>query len=539
MAKKEGGSSSEQVKLQSEVEESAQRALIERNMQRMAAGELTLKQVTVPTGETRKVTQVSQRLLASKRDSKADGRIKAKPLSRVEKELEEKISDWRFNGDELQERVQKHREILTSKAPVKLFVPTRNFRPGNLEAIRTSRSQKYKEKRDLAMKLYKESLQKSAEDIVAVLQVKEQKRLAFQREALVVKQRQKEMAIARLLLPAVIAAYRLHRWRQILELQGAIREKMLLMQGAALRLQRFMKWRFWYWKFKNSCVLKKVFRKYMWKALMAHRIRKKSNSAAVVVIFLRDSLRTPAFRQVIQAFRYKILVVQRQLRRIAALKTSLLRMAQKQYEDVVHQQQVHGSLAPVSSPSLSARAKPAGSKKPAPVSSPTGTNKDVRRKWNSINFYHMPCSSSRLVELELNKLLSSRRRAFAEDLHEWRQERNEWLREKKDMFAAEDQAMDLVSRITKKPSKLSLSLPKRSTKDPEAPWLLTFEGTYTWRMFLGESEEDRRRNPRYRKSGPPRPLYDVNLDVQLELLPVLLRIFRESAESSDHEAETS
>ncbi|EKX50569.1 hypothetical protein GUITHDRAFT_135206 [Guillardia theta CCMP2712] len=514
--------------LESEVGERARASLIERNMKRIESGELTYKEVAAAAAEARKVTEVSERLTGT-RDNNASGKVKAKPRKMIEQELDEKISSWRCNEDELQARVSKHREHLKSgKAPMKLFMSTRSFKPDNLEAIRAIRSQKYKERRDLVMKSHRENLQKSSDDALAVLQIKEQKRVEYRREAELAKKQQKEEMIAKLLLPAMIAVNQLCHLRQVFHLRRTIQA----MQEAAERLQRFVKWKFWYFRFKNNCFLKKMFRKYMWRALMAHRIRKKRRSVALVVEFVKDSLRYSAFAQVLKVYKYKVLLIQRQLRRMMALRAAHLRLAQKQYDDVVQQQRERELNDPLNVKGLLARSKAASSRNLLAAPSSPRVAKPGTLSWNSINFKHMPNSSESFVLVELEMLLTRRRRAFAEELHRWRQEKKEWLRDKKQMYDIEEQAKNLLSQITKDPSRL-LALPKRSAKNPAALWLLGFDESYTWQNFLEETPQGRERNPRYRQSGPPRPLYDVNLDLTLELFPLFLRIFRRARHAEE------
>ncbi|KAJ1467138.1 hypothetical protein T484DRAFT_1859749 [Baffinella frigidus] len=161
-------------------------------------------------------------------------------------------------------------------------------------------------------------------------------------------------SIARVLLPAILAAARVSVFARILKRSRYVLSKAKQGTAACIKIQRMFKWRTWrswftrgmalvnfamvperalHWRqwFKRHMAMKKFLRKNLWVVWLDFRIRRKGVAVGVLATSVREySARVPAVA-LLRKYKYKIRMAQTQIRRTMTAKNGQILSVMRQW----------------------------------------------------------------------------------------------------------------------------------------------------------------------------------------------------------------
>lgn len=297
-------------------------------------------------------------------------------------------------------------------------------------------------------------------------------------------------SIARVLLPAILAAARVSVFARILKRSRYVLSKAKQGTAACIKIQRMFKWRTWRSWFTRGMAMKKFLRKNLWVVWLDFRIRRKGVAVGVLATSVREySARVPAVA-LLRKYKYKIRMAQTQIRRTMTAKNgqilsvmrqwSLFLMAQctpmpdgkkkrrmkKTAVSVLKNLAGGGPKSTASGRTSSSGRTPTngitssplaregrggspagllGAKLPQAKKTPAGTFRRTEASKgehpSGINFALIPdAEEDPWVRKRLGQVVSDRRRMYADELMHWREALAEW---KEKPFLAE-QARELL-----------------------------------------------------------------------------------------------
>ena len=277
-------------------------------------------------------------------------------------------------------------------------------------------------------------------------------------------------------------------------------------------IQRSLKWKAWRRNFQNKIKAKRLLAKHMWFLMLQWRIRRKSKAVVRIVVGLREMGQTLEVVAAFARYKYRIRLMQRQVRLVLAAKHSQLATAKHQYNRArAHYKsvQIAGGEGDVGGKHDKKKQKKKTEKKKGAVS-------DVR----GVNFMLLAEANSQVAVSELSELVKMRRHDFAFHLQEWRKEYEEWKGEAKKL-KVEVETERMVGKAPQDYSKEEIPT--------ERPFLFDSKDlSFSWGRFLQLDASRRKKDDRYRLRGPPRPLLKVGLDEDLELFPLFQRVREKS-----------
>jgi hypothetical protein len=499
-----------------ELEDSIQ-MLIQRNLKHLdQEGFPELNTLKLHESAAPRVRQTSEHLVVSKGEAKAPVKVKSY-RARLE-ELEAKVATYRTSSTDrniLRRRARQHkvdkierngggsliadfRAALSSGAfspekKAELITLRATAEEVRLLAVQRKRTQQLAQESDYLIK----DLQERAER-------KEAMRIETERKRLVAR----NMQLVQVLLPAIMAGACFELWSKKL-VQGRLDRIYLQECEASVRIiQRYYKWRVWRRNFQNKLHAKRILHKYMWYLMMQWRIRRKSKAVKRIVVGMREFGQTLEVVAAFARYKYRIRLMQRQVRATLAAKHSQLEAAKHQYRRArAHYKSVQ--ISGGDDVGDKKKKKKKGEAKKKAVSEVQG-----------VNFMLLADANSEIAESELSALVKMRRDSYAQHLMEWRKEYQEWKSDaKKLQIEVETERM-----VGKEPQDYS-----QEEMPSGYPFLFDSKDlSFSWGRFLQMDASKRKRDDRYRLRGPPRPLLSVALHEELELFPLFHRIREQS-----------
>ena len=468
-----------------------------------------------------RVRRTSDHLLASKGEAKAPIKVKSYRV-RLE-ELEAKVATYRSSPADrstLQRRVRQHKiDKLkmsgggTQIADFRQGLSSGAFRPekkAQLIALRATAD----EMRLLAARRKRDQqLAEESAHLISDMQERAERKEAMRVETERKRLAARNMQVVQVLLPAVVAAARFELWSSQIAFGRVERIRLQECESAVKVIQRYYKWKTWRQTFQNKIKAKRILSKHMWLMMLQWRIRRKSKAVSRIVTGLREMGQTLEVVAAFARYKYRIRIMQRQMRSVLAAKRSQLAVATHQYRKA---RQHYKGVQMGGEDDLSPSGKDDKKKKKKKGEKKRGTSSDVR----GVNFLLLADGNNEIVISELRDLVKKRRHDFACHLQEWRTEFIEW-KGRAQKLQAEVETERMVGR------------PPQDHSDEAIPTTYPFlfdhkSFSYSWGRFLQIDESKRKQDDRYRLRGPPRPLLSVSLDEELELFPLFHRVRQKS-----------